>query len=167
MDHPSTPPGELSFPQTPATPRFGAFEDYEHPTKRQMQTPVRSKTAASRQTKHLLMTPGTTPRRRVLFPPATPVRGSGRQGKKHTATKLFAAPATRQDSIPAVYTTAVSDKKQKEMPSNGMWYVFRGKKVFRPFAADDDDRPTPTVLFPQATKSTTPDSEEDTDLEWD
>lgn len=136
--------------------------------------------------RHPLMTPKTTPRRRVLFPPTTPVRGSGRQGKKHShnvnahgrlfAAQLAAQPplhAAREDSNPAVYTSTAPQKKQNEMPSDGMWYVFRGKKVFRPYAAgQSESRPVPTVLFPHAksssiTNADTHDSEDDTDHEWD
>lgn len=198
MIEPSTPPlpaalDERGYPYTPATPKYGSLDDApsikqtsyleaRKTVKMEVRTPVQNlKSPIDRNLNWV--TPRTTPCKRVPFKPATtPSRGSGRSGRR-----LQTKPD--DDLRLIVNTKTVHIPPKSSPPTTGMWYVFRGKRVFRPFGEgqtrmkpvrlfSDEGSPETsfgssalcqTVLFERESGKPVlqlPDSEDDTDVEW-
>lgn len=164
LNPPTTPPRQRcghELPQTPATPRFGTFEDMPTPTssrrghrenqslllgrKNAVETPQRIKQPAN--SADLLFTPRPTPRKHRLFPMTdTPQRGSGRiqfSGIEKRQQDVSKVPSQAKEAL----IPADNDHPHAAKPSGpGLWYVFRGKRIFRPLPPGAE-RPEPKVLF--------------------
>lgn len=149
---PQTPPHRRTgFPHTPSTPRYGPMEDVPHKQ-------LERRTAAVVQPP----TPRQTPKRRALVKTHTALKGSGRQGKRPALTKI--------DEGIYTSTSHPHDPVMSRSREDGMWYVFRGKRVWRPF--EHKEKPLkPVRLFEDMTDTSLfeqqlGESEADTDIEW-
>lgn len=168
VPEPSTPPRQLrndTLPTTPATPRFGTFEDLPSmPQKQRLyqtypeQTPRRSDRRPSQ-----MATPGQTPKKRQLI--ATPSK-TGRRVKRTIAHRS----AKSQSETSVTPIQGIGGDNEEEHPHNakprgpGMWFVFRGKKIFRPLPPGEEPV-KPVRLFPHAQDEKSGQSEEETDHE--
>lgn len=184
---PSTPPARRAvFPNTPATPRLGTWYDSDQNQRAKPRSGTPHRGPAAPGDVAGLLTPVPTPHRRT--PGA--VKGSGRQGRRlrcvpatlygqpaHLPTTPTRAhrPVNLSRFEPAVYLAG----PKKAGSDEGMWYVFRGKRVFRPFP-EKQPALKPQRLFAECPARTEPevsepvvgttlfqvaDSEGETDLE--
>lgn len=180
------------IPATPATPRFGSFGDLpdlprkgqnsalsdEHstyrPTKHNPPAPSRS-THRRKRSINALATPRQTPRKR--HETDSHADNSSRISVDTDLLERLKAPDPQQTAVNPPHPH--QDVPPPDVP--GMWYVFRGKKVFRPLPPGE--KPIrPVTLFKKElsekrtaesgnlvliTNSDESGSEADTDKEWD
>lgn len=168
VPEPSTPPRQLredAMPATPATPRFGTFEDMPNfPQKQRLfqgqteHTPRRSDRRPSQ-----IATPRQTPRKRL--PLITPSKGT-RRVKRATGYRSAKTPPAPESSAahPSIGENEGNHPHSADPKGPGMWFVFRGKRIFRPLPPGE--KPVkPVRLFPQAPQGKCLESEEETDHE--
>lgn len=192
---PRTPPRRHAHaPATPATPQFGSFYDHLTPTRPGKARPAASPVAPpSARKRHFLSTPRQTPHRNKIVKHAqlkAPVFKlvdeeqpdhveqieQQARAEEDPGSMTFTIPCRRTRSAPSDLESGASTlpcldgpHPHQDRPPDvpGMWYVFRGRKVFRPFA-DGEEPLKPITLFKDdiAQREAERDSEDDTEVEW-
>lgn len=179
---------------TPGTPRFGTFEDLPDVPRKaaaKQASPITPARTHRRKRSAYMLTPRETPRKREKRDQTNiasdPVMEVPKTPSKSTADTLFTNPPKIHKKYPSLTVSGpshanrdhVSDTEprgsEKSEPLHphrdqpppdvpGMWYVFRGKRIFRPLPPGE--KPLKPVTLFKTTSAASEDPEEaDTDVE--